>query len=399
MQGVTPSVRHRPGHGWTVRIRVRGQDLEHGKFGEGTEGEARARAFAAECDAELAAQERWQERSAQRAQPVDQLVRDWSRVYGPLRSERTRVTDKARVERLASWFGARDARRLSQADVTQFATEVLSQRSSSVAIGCLSTLRRVLNLAVKSNLLERNPVPEISDVIAACREKGRVGDHAPDAWSHAEVTLILEAARAREAHLVPALRFAFATGARRGELLALRWEDVDFGRGRIAIRRTVTAAGGTKPPKARRGRFCPLAPGLGQVLARELERQRRAQLEGRPAPEWVFPSPMGLLYDERNFANAWRRVRARAQKAGVRPLKFHCTRHTFITWALEAGRPAKRVSEWVGASVAVLEKHYAHVLPQGEDDLSFVVGEERQAPAVAVDSQPRAAAGAEEGDR
>jgi integrase len=116
-------------------------------------------------------------------------------------------------------------------------------------------------------------------------------------------------------------------------------------------------------------------------------------------PEWVFPSPMGLLYDERNFANAWRRVRARAQKAGVRPLKFHCTRHTFITWALEAGRPAKRVSEWVGASVAVLEKHYAHVLPQGEDDLSFVVGEERQAPAVAVDSQPRAAAGAEESDR
>jgi len=55
----------------------------------------------------------------------------------------------------------------------------------------------------------------------------------------------------------------------------------------------------------------------------------------------------------------------------VRPLEFHRTRHTFITWALEAGTPAKRVSEWVGATVAVIEQHYSHAIPevQGMDFL------------------------------
>jgi len=388
MLAVAPTLRYRPGHGWSVRVVDHGRRFEHGGFGED---KALAQAFADDVARELAAHERWEARRPSRALPVGELVADWVEVYGPLRSERTRTTDKARAARLASYFGAKDARALSEADVTAFATRTLESRSASVAIGCLSILRRVLNLAARARLLERNPVPEIADTIKACRERGREGDHAPDAWSP-----LLAAAKAREAHLLPALRAAFATGARRGELLALRWEDVDFSRARVSIRRTVTPSGGTKAPKARRWRLTPAAPGLLAVLSAEHERQRRRQLEGFPAPEWVFPSPEGRLYDERNFATAWRRIRARAQKAGVRPLKFHCTRHTFITWALEAGTPAKRVSEWVGASVAVLEKHYAHVLPQGEIDLSFVVGEERVAPAAAPVQHPAAAAGAEE---
>ena len=43
----------------------------------------------------------------------------------------------------------------------------------------------------------------------------------------------------------------------------------------------------------------------------------------------------------------------------------------FITWALESGTPVKRVSEWVGASVSVIERTYAHVMPQIAPDLSF----------------------------
>ena len=60
----------------------------------------------------------------------------------------------------------------------------------------------------------------------------------------------------------------------------------------------------------------------------------------------------------------WNRLRKVALKKKVRPLEFHCTRHTFITWALEAGTPAKRVSEWVGATVEVIERHYAHAIPE-----------------------------------
>ena len=57
---------------------------------------------------------------------------------------------------------------------------------------------------------------------------------------------------------------------------------------------------------------------------------------------------------------------------GVRPLPFHCTRHSFITWSLEAGHSVKRVSECVGASVAVIEKNYSHAIPAGGEDLEFL---------------------------
>jgi integrase len=105
-----------------------------------------------------------------------------------------------------------------------------------------------------------------------------------------------------------------------------------------------------------------MSPELEARLRVHLEERHRAQLEGKPDPEWVFPSPRGLYWTERNFTRTWERLRRRFTKKGVRLLKFHCTRHTFITWALEAGKPVKRVSEWVGATPAVIHKHYSHIL-------------------------------------
>ena len=99
-------------------------------------------------------------------------------------------------------------------------------------------------------------------------------------------------------------------------------------------------------------------------------------------PEWVFPSPRGYPWNEHNLERAWLRLRCKALAAGVRPLKLHCTRHSFVTRALEAGTPAIRVAEWVGASVAVLERHYAHAIPDAEDALAFLdsPGQDRDEP-------------------
>jgi hypothetical protein len=66
-------------------------------------------------------------------------------------------------------------------------------------------------------------------------------------------------------------------------------------------------------------------------------------------------------------------------EAGVRLLKFHCARHTFITWALESGKSAKRISTWVGASEEVIQSNYSHLLPDdgGVDFLGAVFGTEK----------------------
>jgi integrase len=251
----------------------------------------------------------------------------------------------------------------------------MEDRSVSVAVGCLSTLRRVLNLAVKSRGLERNPVPEISEIIKDCEDRDAQEVQTADAWNHDEAAILLTVAESEEPYFYTALRFALATGARRGEIISLRWKDVDWFRKRVHFKRTARFRRGTKVLKGRRrrsgGRFMPLSDELVALLKDHLKRQRRAVLQGRAEPEWVFPSPRGHFWLERNFSRMWERVRRKAMAKGARPLKFHCTRHTFITWALEAGTPVTRIAEWVGASVKVIEDTYRHVLPQDDADLGF----------------------------
>lgn len=367
------SVRYRKDRGWSVRIFYKGKRQEVGRFGHDDEAKVAAETLARELAEAHRSAERWEHPRPGMPLPIAGLVRDWEAIHGPLRSERTQLTDHGRVERLAGYFGGRDARSLTLGELTAFATTTMETRSAWVAIGCLSTLRRVLNLAAEAGLLERPSVHHIAGVIRACRQRGASEETRPDAWSREEVATLLELAARHEPHFEPALRFAFATGARRGELLALRWEDVDFSRSRVHIRRTARVRGrGTKPPKVGRGRFTPLAPAVCDALADHRERQRRAVWTTRALPEWVFPSPKGRFWQERNFSRAWERLRRRAAERGVRPLPLHATRHTFATWALEAGTPAKRVAEWIGCSVAVLERHYSHVLPTGDTDLSFL---------------------------
>jgi hypothetical protein len=76
--------------------------------------------------------------------------------------------------------------------------------------------------------------------------------------------------------------------------------------------------------------------------------------------------------DENNFERTWRRLRRRAQKAGVRPLKLHCTRHTWASMALASGKSVRWVADQLGhASPMLTLKTYAHSMQDEETDLSF----------------------------
>jgi integrase len=70
---------------------------------------------------------------------------------------------------------------------------------------------------------------------------------------------------------------------------------------------------------------------------------------------------------------SWDRLRRRAQKHGVRPLKLHTARHTFATLSLEAGRSVKWVSQQLGhRSASLTFDTYSHALPDEEVDLSYL---------------------------
>lgn len=149
-----------------------------------------------------------------------------------------------------------------------------------------------------------------------------------------------------EPRFAPLLRFLLSTGTRRSEAAGLQWQDVDFDRRKIMVRRALTK-GIEITPKSGRARVISMAPTLALCLF-DLLAQRRvlAMQRGWPEiPPWVFCSETGRPWDERNLQRSWYRLRRRAQKAGVRPLRLHAARHTFASLALDAGRSIRWVAE------------------------------------------------------
>ena len=122
-------------------------------------------------------------------------------------------------------------------------------------------------------------------------------------------------------------------------------------------------------------RFVAMSDGLRQVL-QDLLRQRRKECLKRgwsQVPEQVFCSQAGTHLDERNVNRVWDRIRRRAQRQAVRPLRLHDCRHPWATLALESGKTIRWVSDQLGHSdPAFTLRTYTHVQQQYETDLSFV---------------------------
>jgi len=107
----------------------------------------------------------------------------------------------------------------------------------------------------------------------------------------------------------------------------------------------------------------------------QLAKERKAKEGLWSDPGYVFLSTRGKRLQERNVNRSWYRLRTRAAEKSVRPLRLHCTRHTFATLALEAGRSIPWVSKILGhAQVATTLNVYAHFMPNENDSMDFVPG-------------------------
>jgi integrase len=136
-------------------------------------------------------------------------------------------------------------------------------------------------------------------------------------------------------------RTAAMTGLRRGELLALRWRDVDWTSGLIRVRRSYTRGEFGMPKSRRSSRAVPLA----DALAAELERHfQRSQFNGDD--DLVFAHPLlGSVLDPSKLQKRFKKA---AQRAELRPVRFHDLRHTFGTRMAAAGAPLRAIQEWMG---------------------------------------------------
>jgi hypothetical protein len=113
-----------------------------------------------------------------------------------------------------------------------------------------------------------------------------------------------------------------------------------------------------------------------QHRLRDLLAQRRREALERgwaEISESVFCSETGGPLDERNVVRIWHRVRRKARKSGVRPLRLHDARHTFASLTIASGMSVRWVATQLGhAKPELTLRVYAHALREEETDLSFL---------------------------
>lgn len=265
---------------------------------------------------------------------------------------------------LTPTLGAIPLMRLTPLLVQRLYADKLAEGLASTTVRHLhACLRKALQDALRQGIVARN----VADLVKAPPMR----TVAMRVWTPEQVRQVRAAAQGDRLEALWTL--ALSTGMREGELLGLRWSDVDVEAGELQIQRAL-ARGVARhrelaPPKtaASRRRIRLTAQAVSA-----LRRHRALQAEERlvAGPAWasagerdlVFTNTVGNALDPTNLIRA--AFKPLLARAGVPVIRFHDLRHTAATLLLKEGIPVKVVSELLGHSdVALTLRVYAHVLP------------------------------------
>jgi integrase len=229
-------------------------------------------------------------------------------------------------------------------------------------------LSKALADAERWGLVGRNAA-RLADVPAVARPRLRV-------WSPEQTRAFL--ATVADDRLFAAWLLAATTGMRRGELLGLRWEDIDLDAGVVRVAQARVRAGNQvvagEPKTARGRRTIALDPATVAALRQHRKRQSEERLAAGPHyadSGLAFTMPGGTPIHPNRFS-LWFRRHARA--AGLPPIRLHDMRHSYATAGLAAGVPPKVMSERLGhATVAFTLDTYTSALPAMDKSAADVV--------------------------
>jgi integrase len=230
-------------------------------------------------------------------------------------------------------------------------------------------LNKVLDQAVRDNLLPRNPANTATPPTA---KEARPPEMRP--WSASQLGMFLNWS-AENSELHAAWHVLAHTGMRRGELLGLTWSDVDLDAATVSIQRSaglVRNAGEepeilvTAPKTEKSRRVIDIDPSTVAVLRSwKAERGSLALKLARPEAK-VFGTEEDKHRHPERFSRLWNQTVARAirKQVDVPPIRLHDLRHTHATVLLQAGEPVKTVSERLGhGSATITLTVYGHVMP------------------------------------
>lgn len=267
---------------------------------------------------------------------------------------------RAKLGRILPVLGGVKLEALRVRDINRALADVLASGVSRTTVHHIhSTLSTMLRAAVREGVIAHSPMEH-------AKRPERSQHDATVLRPHQIKRFVAEAER--DQRIGPLVLLALATGARKSELLALTWDDIDLDRGEMLITKSHRREKGRVIADTPKSRYARRALALDPRIADVMRSHQRRQAEKRLAvvswlrPDLVFTSDRGgpLTHDNRTVFEAWKALRSRA---GVPSIRFHDLRHTVGT-GLVRQVGVKAAQEALGHSTpATTLRWYMHSTP------------------------------------
>jgi integrase len=225
-----------------------------------------------------------------------------------------------------------------------------------------------LNKAASWNMIIKNPAAVVDRPKAETKEMMY--------WTDEEARQFLEVAKEDRYYCVFLL--AITTGMRQGEILGLRWQDVDLKNRMLSVRQILNHDGKTLEPGAKTASGI-RSIGIDKTTAVELEKLRHRTKEEKMKHRDIYEdndlvicTQLGTPVSPRNINRSFYRL---TEKAGLKKIRFHDLRHTHVVMLLKMRENNKRIAERMGWSSVKMLDRYAHVTPHMQQETADAFGE------------------------
>ena len=280
---------------------------------------------------------KWFERKVPEDVAMGELIERYMQEVSPNCTPSTQERNKYIARNLVQFFGSYRLSQVSPSVVSQYkAKRLQAGYDKQTILRELGVLRRIFNLAIQEwELCERNPVPKALRSLGKI-DSGRVRYLNPEEAQKLAVAL--------PSWMRPIVQIARQTGLRRGNLLELTWQQVDFKRRQLTI------------PKTKNGTAIGIP--LTDTAIRILEELQRVRHLHSP---WVFCDQEGRCFPPKRASVAFGRA---CKRAGIKNLRFHDLRHDFASCLVQEGIDINTVKELLGHKDLRMTTRCRHLSPE-----------------------------------
>lgn len=290
-----------------------------------------------------------------------EFIKEWFEFYCSNVEETTAQNRWPLIKKhIIPYFEGKRLNKITTRMIDSFYSKKLGEGLSRKTVRELhNLLNRAFSQAVKWSYLQNNPVANATPPRVVKKEMV--------VWSEGELKRFLRLIESKDDYVLYFL--LITTGMRKGELLGLKWCDVDFGNGKIHIKRSLCRIKGKglvlKTPKtAKSNRQISISPYVLEVLRKHYEKQNEVVRECKGhfnLEKLVFCNSKGFFKDPNNLLREFNRL---IESASLPKITIHDLRHLHATLMLKNGENPKVVSERLGHSrIGITMDTYSHVLP------------------------------------